>query len=78
MDPQIHLIETGRPYTLGIHLADVGQSLGQDISWHLVAILVSELCSFSLGTLGERSGVGDRACDDASDGGGDLEDVGDR
>lgn len=78
MDPKILLHRIGRPYTLGIHLADVGQSLGQDISWHLVAIFVSEFCSLSLGTLGERSGVGNRACDDASNGGGDLEDVRDR
>lgn len=78
MDPQIHLIETGRPYTLGIHLADVGQSLGQDISWHLVAKFVSKFCSFSLSTLREGSGVGNRACDHTSDGGGDLEDVRDR
>lgn len=78
MFPKLHLIEIGCPYTLGVHLADVGQSLGQDISWHLVAIFVPELCSFSLGTLGEGSGIGNRACDDASDRGGDLEDVRDR
>jgi hypothetical protein len=68
----------GRPYTLGIHLADVGQSLGQDVSRHLVTVFVSELCSFSLSTLRKCSGIRNRACDDASDGGGDLEDVGDR
>lgn len=68
-------METTHP--LGVHLADVGKSLRQDIGGHLISILVSELGGLALGSLRKSSGIGDGSGDDAADGGRDLEDVGD-
>ena len=65
-----------QPYSLGVDLADVGQSLGQDVAGHLVAELVAELSSFALSTLGKGASIRDGARHDAADRGGDLEDVG--
>jgi hypothetical protein len=64
-------------YPLGVHLADVGQPLGQGITRHLVAVLVPELSCLGLRTLGEGAGVGDGSGNDAANRGGQLEDVGD-
>lgn len=55
------------PYALSVDLGDIGQSLGKDIAWHLIAVLVSELGGLALCALGEGSGVGDGARHDTAD-----------
>lgn len=55
------------PYALSVDLGDIGQSLGKNVAWHLVAVLVSELGSLALSALREGSGVGDGACHDTAD-----------
>src|SRR3569833_2107105 len=65
-------------YSLGVDLADIGQSLGQGIARHLVTILVSELGRVALRPLSESSGIGYGPRHDATDRGRDLEDVRDR
>lgn len=62
-------------YALSVDLGDVGEPLCQDVTWHLIAILVSELGSFTLGTLSECPCIGDGARHNAANGRGDLEDV---
>jgi hypothetical protein len=52
---------------LGVHLADVGDTLCQGVTWHLVSVLVSELGGFTLGALGKRSGIRNGARDDGAD-----------
>lgn len=52
-------------YSLCVNLTDVGKPLGQNVGGHLVAKLVSKLGRFALRSLGEGSGIGDRASDDA-------------
>jgi len=64
-----------RTHPLRVDLADVGQALGQDVGGHLIAKLVPELGGLALGSLRERPSIGNGACDDAADRGGDLEDV---
>lgn len=71
------LIAKAAAYPLRVHLADVGQSLRQDICGHLITIFVSELGSLSLCSLRKRSRIGDGPSDDATNSGRDLEDVGD-
>ena len=55
--------------SLGVDLADISQSLGQDVGRHLVSILVSEFGSLSLSTLRKSPSVGDGPSHDATDGG---------
>jgi hypothetical protein len=64
-----------RTYSLRVDLADVGQSLGQHVTGHLISILVSELSSLALSTLRKRTGIRDRAGHDAANRRRDLEDV---
>ena len=59
--------------SLGVDLADVGQSLGQDVAGHLVSILIPELGSLSLGALRKSSSIGDRTGHNATNRGRDLE-----
>lgn len=74
--PRICILKSrAPPYALSVDLGDIGQSLGKNVAWHLVAILVSELGGLALCSLGESSGVGDGACHDTADRGGYLEDV---
>lgn len=62
-------------HSLGVNLANVGQSLGEDVGRHLVSKLVAELGSLALGSLGKRSGIGNGASDYATHRGRNLEDV---
>ena len=59
-------LEIGVTYSLRVHLADVGKPLGQDVGGHLVAELVSKFGSFALSSLGEGSGIGNGASNDAT------------
>lgn len=71
-----HDVEYMQPYPLGVHLADVRQSLGQGVAWHLISILVAEISRLTLGSLGECTGICDGPSHDAPDGRRNLEDVG--
>lgn len=75
--PHFRSCEPWASYALGVDLGDVGQSLGEDVARHLVSILVSELGSLALSPLGKCPGICDGSGHDATDGGRDLEDVGD-
>ncbi|KAK5634574.1 hypothetical protein RRF57_010287 [Xylaria bambusicola] len=67
MEAYIHNIPCMQPYPLCVHLTNVRQPLGQDIARHFVAIFVAEFGRLTLGTLGECTGVRDRAGHDAAD-----------
>ena len=61
--------------SLGVDLADVGQSLGQDVARHLVSIFVPELGSLSLSALRISPSVGDGTGHNAANRGGYLEEM---
>lgn len=65
----------GSTYSLRVDLADVGETLGQGIGGHLVAVLVSELGSFTLCSLRKGSSVGDGSSNNAANARGYLKDV---
>ena len=66
--PRICILKSwAPPYALSVDLGDIGQSLGEDVAWHFIAVLVSELGSLALCALREGSGVGNGACHDAAD-----------
>ena len=46
-------------HSLRVHLADVGQSLCQSVTRHLISKFVFELCRLALSALHESSRVGD-------------------
>ena len=62
---------------MGVHLVDVGKPLGENITGHLVAKLVSEFRGLTTGTGDKGTGVGDGTSHDTSDIWGEVEDVGD-
>lgn len=45
-DAQIVAVVRHPTYSLCVYLCDICHSLRQHITWHLVAVLVSELCCF--------------------------------
>ena len=68
-------MEAELAYSLSINLTNIGQTLCQSISGHLISIFVSEFRSLSLSSLSKCPGISDGASDDASNGGRDLENM---
>jgi hypothetical protein len=65
-------------YPLRVDLADVGDSFGEDVTWHLVPKFVPKLSGFTTSPRDRRSSICDRSGHDASDRRRETVDVGDR
>jgi hypothetical protein len=64
-------------YPLSVNLVDIGQTLRQYITRHLISVFIPEFSSLTTGTVNACPGIGYGSCHDASNGRGDFEDVGD-
>ena len=62
-------------HPLGIHLADIGQSFGESVAWHLISKFISEFRRLTLGPLRKGPRVGDGSRHDAANRRRELEDV---
>lgn len=71
-------MRAGSTHSLGVDLGDVCQPLGQNITRHLVAVLVSELSSLSSGSVYRGSCVCNGASHDTTNGWREFVDVRDR
>lgn len=62
-------------YSLCVDLVDIRQSLGQNVTGHLISELVSELSCLSAGSIHGGTSICYGASHDTTDGGRDLEDM---
>lgn len=65
-------------YPLRVDLVDIGQTLGQYITGHLISVFIPEFSCLPTGTVDAGTGVCYGSSHDAADGWRNLEDVGDR